>query len=100
MSFVIRNTNDHDEFFAQDTGWTFREYADEFADKTFPLPEGGEWVHRYAGLTFKIVRKHKDRKIEDIEIKTDLTYEEAREHCSDPSTQAPDLAWFEAFYEE
>lgn len=100
MPFVIRNTNDHDEFFAQDVGWTFREYADEFADKTFPLPEGGEWVHRYAGLTFKIVRKHKGRNVDDIVIKTGLTYEEAKEHCSSPDTRADDGSWMDVFYEE
>lgn len=51
--------------------------------------------------TYKIVRKYKDSNHpdHDKEIATDLTREEAKEHCKDPCTCEKGV-WFDVFYEE
>ena len=51
--------------------------------------------------TYRIVRKYKDTNHPDHnkEIASGLTREEAREHCSDPSTKEEGV-WFDVFYEE
>jgi len=51
--------------------------------------------------SYKIVRKYKQEGHPDHNkvIKTGLTWEEAKEYCSDPSTCEKGV-WFDCFYEE
>ena len=98
---VIRNVNDHDEFWSESEGWVSREDASEYTDDTArvsDLPHKGEWVPYTTGKTYKIVRKFKDQNKEDELVKTGLTWDEARDHCSDPSASGD--GWMDVFYEE
>jgi len=47
-------------------------------------------------MTYRIVRYHKNGNREVLE--TDLTLEEAQEHCSDPDTKGED--WFDGYERE
>lgn len=50
--YLIRNVNDHDEYWSNEFGWTSRSYADLFSDKEkhhFNLPLDGEW-HYFQNL--------------------------------------------------
>jgi len=49
-------------------------------------------------MSYKIVRYFFDRNKEAKVIKTDLTLEEALEHCQDESTHGP--GWFDGYTEE
>lgn len=46
--YVIRNKDNHDEFWSNELGWADRGYADEFlgdaGSRGYALPFGGEWV--------------------------------------------------------
>jgi len=48
--------------------------------------------------TYKIVRYYREEDKDSEIIKEDLTLEEAKEHCHDPSTSGDD--WFDGFVEE
>lgn len=99
---VIRNKDDHDEFWShEDQAWVSRENATEFSvveQEAGLLPPNGEWVDPRHGKTFKIVRKYKDPAMDDEEVKTGLTFDEARDHCNDPDTSGD--GWMDVFYEE
>ena len=49
-------------------------------------------------MSYKVVRYFFDRNKEAKVIKTDLTLEEAQEHCQDESTEGP--GWFDGYTEE
>lgn len=99
--YVIRNKHDSEAFWSTLDGWVSRENADEYpADQktSLSLPQDGEWADRRHGLTFKIVRKFQDPNKEDEHIEDGLSFDEARAHCSDPSSSGP--GWMDVFYEE
>jgi hypothetical protein len=100
--YVIQHKDDSEAFWSTtyDT-WVARDEATELPAEAmgqFLLPKHGKLVDRRHGLTFKIVRKFKDPNKADEQIEEGLSFDEAREHCSDPSTSGD--GWFDAFYEE
>ena len=50
---------------------------------------------------YQILRKYKDSNHPDYNkvIRSDLTLEEAQEHCNDPDTREPGV-WFDSYTEE
>lgn len=95
---VIQNTKDRDLFWSNDDGWTDRESADVFKEietGTLNLPMDGEWVDSRIGFTYRIQRFYRDPNKESETMQTGLTFQEAREHCNDQTSQGED--WFDGF---